>query len=101
DEQLERVRELERDRRVGVLRREPLDDRPDPSLLRPDTLPCFANVAPRHRATVSKDMSVSSERRRPPLPHPHPPHPPPEGIGSTRAKAAGERVAEQGQVAAK
>ena len=38
DEQLERAAEAERDRRVGVLDREPLDDRADPLLLRPDAL---------------------------------------------------------------
>ena len=38
DEQLERAPEAERDRGVGVLGREPVDDRPDPLLLRPDPL---------------------------------------------------------------
>jgi hypothetical protein len=47
-EQLERVGERERDRRVLVLFREALDDRPDPLLLRPDALARLADEATRH-----------------------------------------------------
>ena len=48
DEQLERAAERQRDRRVGVLDGEPLDDRPHARPLRPDPPPGLVDVAPRH-----------------------------------------------------
>ncbi len=61
DEQLERARERERDRRIRVLDGEPLDDRPDALLLRPDALAGLADKAARHRATVD-DRDIPSFR---------------------------------------
>ena len=65
DEQLERVAERERDRRVGVLAREPLDDRPDARALRPDPLARLRDVATRHWRP-SCGRTASPQPRSPP-----------------------------------
>ena len=63
DEQLERAAEAERDRRVGVLDREPLDDRADPLLLRPDALAGLLQVATRQRPPGAAGAGAGLRRR--------------------------------------
>ena len=65
-EQLERRPEAERDRRVRVLGRQPLDDRADPFAPAPDRPPRLADVATRHagaRRTVEEVERLGARRR--------------------------------------
>ncbi len=89
DEELERAAETKRDRRVGVLRCEPFDDRPDPLTSPSETpAPSLADVATRHarlrrrpsprpghvgRATIRSAAHGATvpPRETRPLPHPH------------------------------
>src|SRR5436190_4307163 len=63
DEQLERAAEAERDRRVGVFGREPLDDRAYALLLRPDALASLSQVATRQRPPGAAGAAAGPRRR--------------------------------------
>jgi len=53
-EELEVGAEAKRDRRVGMLRCEPLDDRDDPLALRPDAPPRLGDETTRHEGSVPR-----------------------------------------------
>ena len=64
DEELERGAETKRDRRVGVLRGEPFDDRPDPLASPSETpAPSLADVATRHASAFEPTRPAARSAR--------------------------------------